>query len=195
MIYLFFLLSFSLITANMGPEGFEAFPNKYFVETGTFSGDGIRFALRAGFREIHSIEINEKFFSEAKKKFKQNSNVHIWHGDSGKILLNVIRNIQEPITFWLDGHNGWPDPQQKKNTPLLEELEQIKQHHIKTHTILIDDMHCCNMLLFDFITKEQIIEKIKEINPLYIITYIDGGDHGEYPNNIMVAYIPENYSS
>ena len=43
--------------ANMAPEGFERFPNHYFVETGTYVGQGIRFALRANFSEIHSLAL------------------------------------------------------------------------------------------------------------------------------------------
>lgn len=183
------LITFPLL-ANMSPEGFERFPNKYFVETGTYVGQGIRFALRAGFPVIHSIEIDHNFFVNARQKFSGYQQVHIWEGDSGKMLWDVIKTIDEPITFWLDGHNGYPDPNStQKNTPLIEELEQIKWHPIKTHTIIIDDMHCCNTLLFDYLSKEDIIKKIMEINPLYTISYIPGGDAAEYPNNIMVAQI------
>ncbi len=51
-------------------------------------------------------------------------------------------------------------------------------------------MHCCGTILFDYITKEDIIQKIKEINPDYSIIYVDGGWFGEYPHNIMVAFVP-----
>lgn len=183
------LVSFSLF-CNMAPEGFERFPNYYFVETGTFSGDGVQFALRAGFPEIHSLEIDSALVIQAKKRFKKQKKVHIYKGDSGLMLWNVIKNFKKPITFWLDGHNGFPDPKSKaKNCPVLEELEQIKKHPIKNHTIIIDDMHCSGTLLFDYITKEQIAKKIKEINSNYVISYIPGGDDGEYPCNIMVAQV------
>lgn len=178
------------ILANMAPEGFERFPNYYFVETGTYAGDGIKFALRARFPEIHSVELDHTFATRARIMFSRFKNIHIWEGDSGVILWNVIKDMKKPITFWLDGHNGFPDPKSKaKNTPLMEELDQIKQHSIKTHTILIDDMHCCGTLLFDFLTKEQIMQKIWEINPNYEITFVAGGDAAEYPNNIMVARV------
>lgn len=183
------LISIPLL-ANMSPEGFERFPNKYFVETGTLDGQGIRFALRAGFPFIHSIEIDHLYVVNARQTFDNCKNVHIWEGDSGKILWNVIKDINEPITFWLDGHNGFPDPNStQKNTPLMEELEQIKWHPIKSHTIIIDDMHCCNTLLFDYLSKEDIIKKIFEINPSYKISYVPGGNAAECPNNIMVAML------
>lgn len=177
--------------ANMSPEGFERFPNNYFVETGTYLGQGIGFALRAGFPVIHSVEIDHNFAMQARAVFARYPNVHIWEGDSGKMLWDVIKGIEAPITFWLDGHNGFPDPKSaQKNTPLMEELEQIKWHPVKTHTIIIDDMHCCGTLLFDFLTRDDIVRKIMEINSAYEITYVPGGDAGEYPVNIMVARVP-----
>jgi len=117
-------------------------------------------------------------------------NVTIWEGDSGSLLYEMIKDINEPVTFWLDAHNGVYDPD-AENTPILRELEQIKKHHIKNHTILIDDMHCCERDLFDFLTKDQIAAKVKEINPDYEITFVDGGNDSEYPNNIMVARVPK----
>lgn len=183
----------SNIKANMSPEGFERFPNYYFVETGTWIGDGIALALRKSdcFEEIHSIEIESHYISIAQRRFESfiGKKVFIYQGNSGKDLWSIIAPLNKPITFWLDGHRGTVDPSGGKNTPLLEELEQIKRHPIKTHTILIDDMHCCNGSLFDYITKEDIIQKILEINPDYTIYYIAGGGEGEYPDNIMVAQV------
>ena len=188
-----FLLSLAVAgyaQANISPAGFEAFPNDYFVETGTFSGQGINYALRAKFPEIHSIELLPVNVKNVSRMFQNNDNVHIHEGDSGKILYDVIKDFDKPITFWLDAHSGIDNANQK-NTPILEELEQIKLHHIKTHTILIDDMHCSGTVLFDGITKEQIAEKVKEVNPEYEISYVPGGDDAEYPVNVMVARVPK----
>lgn len=182
------LLLPTMALPNMAPEGFERFMNYYFVETGTYLGSGIRFALRAGFPEIHSVEINPEFAKNAHKMFSQYSNIHIWQGNSGVMLWDVIKDLNKPITFWLDGHMGEANPHGKA-TPLLEELEQLKKHPIKNHTILIDDMHCCGTALFDFITKEMIMKKIWEINPQYTISFVPGGDAGEYTQNIMVAQV------
>ena len=174
---------------NMAPQGFERFINQYFVETGTYVGDGVKFALRAKFPEIHSIEIDYNLYNRNKGTFRAYPNVHIWYGDSSIDLWNIIKDLNQPITFWLDGHCCPPRTDGGKNTPLMEELDQIKRHPIKTHTILIDDMHCCGTILFDFLTKDQIAEKIREINQEYTISFVDGGDAGEYKDNIMVARI------
>ena len=186
------LLCVITIKPNIQHEVFERFPNYYFVETGTWTGNGIRLALRAKFPEIHSIEIDKGTYHIAKKCFASHKNVFLYLGDSGKDLWNIIKNLNTPITLWLDGHCDQAYPSDdEKNTPLLEELDQIKRHPIKNHTIIIDDMHCCNTLLFDYLTREQIAAKVKEINPNYTIYFIDGGDDAEYPDNIMVAQVLE----
>lgn len=166
------------------PEFFNQFPNRYFVETGSYAGEGIEMALQAGFTEIHSIELAECWYNECLKKFELYPNVHLWFGDSGLILDQVIEGIQEPITFWLDGHwSGGTTAKGPSSTPILKELEAIQRHPIKTHTILIDDIRCFGTSDFDLIELSQIIQKILEINPNYTITYQDGFQ----TNDILIA--------
>jgi hypothetical protein len=161
--------------------------NKVFVETGSYCGDGIQLAIDCGFNNIHSIELSEKHFKHCINRFKDNSNIKIHRGDSSKVLFGVIENINENITFWLDGHYSCGDTALgDKICPLLEELELIKNHHIKTHTILIDDMRCW---LIDNpkiqFGDEEIRNKILEINKDYTFLYEDG----ECENDILVAII------
>lgn len=184
--YILFFLLFNKMFANMPEnEGFERFPNHYFVETGTHEGGGVKLALRAGFNEIHSIEIVKTLVEKTREIFSSNKNVHIYEGDSSKILFDIIKDFDKPITFWLDGHGSHKN---SKNCPILEELELLKNHPIKTHTILIDDMRCCGTLDFDYITKEAIIKKILEINPKYIIKFIPGFAGWHYvQDDIMLA--------
>ncbi len=177
--------------ANIGPSGFYDFPNYYFVETGTSGGNAIALALKTGnFTEIYSMDIYLPHVKFAKSRFTHEPQVHILQGDTSSGLRAIIKSLDKPITFWLDAHRGEPGPENEKNTPLMEELDQIKEHPIKTHTILIDDLHCCGTILFDFLTREEIAQKVLEINPNYTIEYVAGGDDGEYPNNIMVARVP-----
>jgi len=142
--------------------------NKVFVETGTYHGDGVRMALDAGFDEVYSVEYSNNFFVECEKRFEGNHNVYLYCGDSGSLLYDMIKDINEPITFWLDAHIH-DGVKAKKNTPLMEELECIKRHHIHDHTILIDDTFLCGSERFDYITLRQLVRKLREINPRYKI--------------------------
>lgn len=184
------LIGCSAASANIGPQGFGEFLNPIFIETGSYGGEGIAKALKAGFQRVRSIEYDNRLFNGCKHRFQNYSNVELFQGDSSKDLWKMIEDIDEPITFWLDAHVCPAREDGGKNCPLIEELEQIKWHPIKNHTILIDDMHCCGTILFDYLTHEDLIDKILEINPLYEITYVPGGDDGEYPINVMVARVP-----
>lgn len=195
MTLIIFLSSFACfnLNANVGTAGFKNFPNYYFVETGTFSGDGILKALEANcFNEIHSIEVDEGLLNACMPKFRKNQNVKIVQGNSKDMLWDVIKDMDKPITFWLDAHIYPPifdGSDGRKNAPLMEELEQIKRHPIKNHTILIDDMSCCGTLAFDYVTREDLIKEIKSINPNYTVTFIVGGNDDEVEGNILFAKV------
>lgn len=184
-------LSVGMLYGNIGTEGFHAFTNnRYFVETGTFGGYGIDKALAAGFAYVKSIDIDPGHINFCKQRFANIDNVELILGDSSKALWKMINTIDEPITFWLDAHIFPPRKDDGKNTPILEELDQIARHPIKTHTILIDDLHCCGTAAFDHLTLKDIQLKIKMINPNYQFRFVDGGDNNEIPNNVLVAYVP-----
>ena len=50
-------------------------------------------------------------------------------------------------------------------------------------------MDLCGGYMFDYITEDQIKQKILEINPQYKFSYLDGGDLGRYKNTILVAQV------
>jgi hypothetical protein len=127
--------------------------NKIFIETGSLVGDGIQRALDAGFEKVISIECHQGYYETSKERFKDNDNVEVILGDSSKDLYDIIKDIDEPITFWLDAHYMWNDPNQDISNhpgngyvPTYDELVQIEKHPIKTHTILIDDIVHLNNL-------------------------------------------------
>ena len=159
----------SVVEANASPAVFAKYPNAYFVETGNSYGDGIRMALNAGFKNIYSIELGPHLYKHCRQRFHSQPSVHLVLGDSAEMLSSILQQINSAATFWLDGHYscGCEDTKGKTNTPLLEELEAIKKHSIKTHTILIDDVRCLRTSQLDFITVSIICKKILEINPKY----------------------------
>ncbi len=168
-------------------ENFRRFPNKYFIETGSFTGDGINQALEAGFQNVISIELSDKYFKECSDRFSGDSRVKVVKGDSYKMLPDVLREIDEPATFWLDGHHSCGDTALGDYwAPLMQELNAIKDHDIKNHTLLIDDMRCWQEPnpVHGF-WKEDIFNILKEINPDYQISYLDGCCE----NDILVASV------
>lgn len=166
---------------------FGKYVNPVFVETGSYTGNGIQEALDANFSEIYSIELSEKYFNFCCKRFNKNKNIHIIRGDSSIVLYDLITGINENITFWLDGHCSEGDTAKGiYYTPLIQELEQIKKHHINTHTIIIDDMRLWKEgdIKIGF-GKNKIIETIMEINNNYQLFY----ENGYVNNDILVAKI------
>ena len=110
-------------------------------------GDGISHAIGAGIEKIYSIEVVSRLHEHCKARFEyfeKKEKVFLIEGDSATEIENILSNINEECVFWLDGHwsMGMTGHNGKKESPLLEELEQIAKHHIKTHTILIDDLRC-----------------------------------------------------
>lgn len=154
--------------------------NPVLVETGTYTGDGIATALDVGFQRVISIDVEEGFVNGAREKYKDDPRVVVIHGDSGVVLWDAIKDIQDRITFWLDGHL-FPECENDdsgKTSPLIEELEQISRHPIKDHVIMIDDMSLLprggayKNVDFD---RGDVERAVLRINDQYEITYFDRG--------------------
>lgn len=102
------------------------------VETGTNLGNMVN-AQKDHFREIYSIELDTWLAARAKRKFADRPGIHLYQGDSGKILPTIVPLLKEPALFWLDAHWGAID------APIKQELECIYRHPVRNHVLLIDD--------------------------------------------------------
>lgn len=171
-------------------EIFQKYPNPIFIETGSQYGDGIQMALDAGFKTIYSIELGVDLYSHCIERFKGVSNVHLYKGDSSLVLPELLKDIKELATFWLDSHYcGIGTAIGNFNSPIMEELEAIKNHPIKNHIIMIDDLRGWYKDTYGFDTLD-LMKKIKEINPNYTFILEDGYDYNleiVYSNDILVA--------
>ncbi len=124
---------------NLLREFADRFGCRILIETGTFKGDMIAAQLDY-FEELHTIELAEHLYHDAVKRFSDHSKVHLHYGDSSQVLPKILSKIQEPCVFWLDGHaSGGETARGTQLTPILNELDAILAHPIKTHAILIDD--------------------------------------------------------
>jgi len=172
-------------------RAFIEFKNKYFVESGTYMGNGIEDALQNGFTNIISYEVSPLLCCKAIEKFIHLPNVKVIFKSSVEMLDEIIE-INEPITFWLDGHysSGYSSYDPMNFYPLLKELNVISKHPIKTHTICIDDRRLMKKTNEDTpdnigVTEEEVRDALLKINPDYNIEYRDGC----IKDDIIVAYI------
>lgn len=109
------------------------------VETGTYFGDMLE-AMKNEFIDLYSIELSEELFYLCLDRFKENKNIHLTNGDSGKELLSIFKNIKNTTIFWLDGHySGGITKKGNKFTPIKEELNSIFLFFKQKYIILIDD--------------------------------------------------------
>lgn len=121
----------------------KGYASKYnlsiLVETGTYRGEMTE-ALHDHFNKIYSIELSEKYARNAQRYFRGSKKVKIIQGDSGDVIGELIKAIDQPTLFWLDGHYSADDTAKGvKSTPIMEELDHILRAEDMHHVILIDD--------------------------------------------------------
>lgn len=111
---------------------------KTFVETGSADGDTCA-AVKPYFDHLHTIEIVPSVYENTKKRLDRLGNVDCYLGDSTHILPAILRKVNAPCLFWLDGHYcGSLEARGEKDTPVREELEIIFATGLP-HVVLIDD--------------------------------------------------------
>ena len=136
------------------------------IETGTFMGDMVD-AQKTRFKNIISIELGVDLFKNASKRFRNDKNVLIVQGDSGKVLSKILLDINEPAIFWLDGHySAGATAKGDKECPIFEELSSIFSSKKFNHILLIDDARCF-IGKGDYPTIEKLTEYIRSKNEKY----------------------------
>jgi len=112
---------------------------RLFFETGTYLGDMIQ-VVKDDFKHIYSVELSEQLYRQAQLRFKKDHHITLLQGDSGKVIQESLKQIQEPCLFWLDAHySGGITAKGDKLSPVMEEVILILTHLVKNHVILIDD--------------------------------------------------------
>jgi len=149
------------------------YKTKSFIETGTNAGQGCQLAVNCGFEDIRSVELIPELYELAKTNLASAPNIKLYLGKSEECIPTMLEDINHQCTFWLDGHS-------KYNCPVMRELEAIKNHSIKNHLILIDDVREFGTPIHENITVEEMQNFILTINPEYKFTIED---------NILIASI------
>ncbi len=138
------------------------------IETGTYLGTMVE-AQKARFKKIVSIELGRELGEKARDKFAEDRHVSIMQGDSGKVLPVLMKEIDRPAIFWLDGHySAGITAKGDTECPIYEELEAILANKALHHLILIDDAR-----LFtgegDYPSIEAMTEFVKTKNDRYAV--------------------------
>jgi hypothetical protein len=115
------------------------------------------------FKRLISIELSDKYFQRAKTVFVKYPHIEILKGDSAELLPGIVKKLNTPALFWLDGqYSGGDTALGNETTPVLKELAAVFQSHLQ-HIILIDDARLFNgedgypplSLLKEYISKEK----------------------------------------
>lgn len=146
--------------------------HRILVETGTYRGDMVE-AQRNRFKKIFSIELGVDLFHKAQKRFRNHPNVEIVQGDSGKVLSKIMKEVQEPAIFWLDGHySAGVTAKGDKDCPIFEEVDAIFNSTPHNHILLIDDARCF-VGKDDYPTIDHLTEYIRQRNDRYQVEVKD----------------------
>ncbi len=144
----------------------DKFGCKILIETGTYLGDTV-YSQRNNFEKIYSVELSNRFFREARRRFRDYPNIEIISGNSGDILPDLMMKIGARALMWLDGHfSGGMTARGEKESPVFRELTAVFNNNHQRHVMLIDDAR-----LFigqrDYPTMEELEGFIKNQNQGY----------------------------
>jgi hypothetical protein len=113
---------------------------KTLVETGTQAGATLAATLHY-FDRLYSIEIYEPSVIAARKRFAAWPKIEIIRGDSATELPALIKTIDQPALFWLDGHySGKGTGMGDEHSPIVAEIAHIRSLRPPGRdAIIIDD--------------------------------------------------------
>ncbi len=139
-----------------------------FIETGTYKGKMV-YAVMPYMDQIYSIELSETHYQNARKRFAGYPDIHIYQGQSGEVLPQILKTIDQPCLFWLDAHySGGSTAKGDMETPIMQEMECILNHPlVEKHVILIDDARCF-VGQNDYPSLESLQKLIHEAHPDWI---------------------------
>jgi len=120
----------------------RAYNLKTFIETGTWHGDTVQ-CFYPHFDQVYFIELSPKLVEEARKKFSDVSNVHLYLGDSGQVLKELLSQLPKtPTLFWLDAHSSGGDTVWTPDVPLGKDLSTIFESGFDG-VVFVDDLQDC----------------------------------------------------
>jgi hypothetical protein len=94
-----------------------------FVETGTYKGDGVQWALDNHFKKIYSVEIHKELYEQSTLRYEHIPQVKISNADTVNFLNVVLPKITDKTLFYLDAHISGADSSYNPEHPVPLEKE------------------------------------------------------------------------
>ena len=122
---------------------------KNFVETGTFHGDGVAYALQFPFQKLWSVEIVPQLAGECRSRFVNEDRVSIVCRDSVTAIKQHLPTLTGPAVYWLDAHfpgadaglTSYESENEDIRLPLALELAAIAQsRNTSKDVFILDDL-------------------------------------------------------
>lgn len=174
-----------------------------FVETETYQGASVIEAMKAGFKDIYTVERDPALHEIARGNIQTHLNVApgasvlLYCGDSIAALPQICEKLQgKRATFWLDAHMHRREDDtvssDARTYPLLEELDIIgaAMRDSMRPVILISDVGCISNKADRNgrdVTLDSVIQKILTIDPGYSFSFLNG----DVPNDVIAAVPPD----
>jgi len=126
---------------------------KIYFETGTGEAISLSYALKYGFEEFYTVDVDENLIKQAQNRILGYRNLHFIHDFSNQALKNYLPKIEQDksILFFLDAHFPGADFHKisyeqsmrhygEQSLPLLKEIDIIKStRDISKDVFIIDD--------------------------------------------------------
>jgi hypothetical protein len=144
----------------------QKYNHKIFIETGTFQGDMVE-AQKENFEQLFSIELSEDLWRYSASRFSHFNKIKILHGDSGTVLNQITKDLEQPAIFWLDGHySEGITAKGETECPIFGEIDAIFRFKKLNHVILVDDARCFTGV-GDWPTVEEVTSYVQKYDRAY----------------------------
>lgn len=165
--------------------------NDIFVCVGIYSCVSLARAINAKYAELLGIDESQVLVDHARAIFPKDfnrtiTNYHIYHGGMSE-FRNIIFTINKPMTIFLGNH--FPSIDEVRSNTILQELDVLKEHPVKTHTVLIDYVNYAGTDAFGGVSLNEIKSRLLEINGNYRFSLEKGGRLEKEEKAILVAYV------
>ncbi len=124
---------------------------EYLIETGTYHGDAVEYALKFKFKKIYSVELLKENYEFSVNRFKNNEKIVLFNNTSRNGLLEILIKYEiGNCIYWLDAHlpnfyNKFFGKNYKEEKDILIPLEEelkviVANKDVSKDVFIMDDL-------------------------------------------------------